>query len=385
MQASVSAPRPNLWFRLSCWVLGLIGFLQLLTAGVALAIRFEASREVIVEEKVVTKLVNVAPKPAPAPEAPPVVALPPAPELPDEAPLPEARPLDAPKIADPVVERLVTEAREARVAEDMGEAIVKLEEALAKDPTEPNVHYELGMVYETMAAFDPALADKAAESYQQVYNLGTSGAGALYTLAAQKLSEGIAMPTDMRGKLALGRTRIFKDDQHPEIERVVLTIPVRAAPGSEPQPDEFFVQVRFFDEESQGEIRPALAEANAAAMGTVAWPTAPIDWLGGEEAMRVTYTLPRPSAADEHLFGRRKYYGQIVELWYKDEVIDSQAWPRHLAVLDQDGPGSDPGPVFLDEDLDFGGGVLPPIEGEIPVFENDIELDPSLPPFPEDR
>lgn len=369
---------PDLWFRLSCWVLGLIAFVQLLAAGVALAIRFEASREVIVEEKIVPRLIAMAPKVAPAPVTDPVVALPPVPELPAAEPLPVARPLDAPPIADPVVERLVNEAREARVAEDMGKAIVKLEEARAQDPTDPNVHYELGLVYETMAAFDPVLADQAAAAYQEVFKMGTTGAGALYPLAAKKLRDGISLPSDMRGKLALGRTRIFRDDAFEEGERVILTIPVRAAPGSEPKPQDFMVEVHFFDETAPGEVAPALHEANLAATGTISWPTAPIDWLGGEEAMRVTYTLPRASAADEHLFGRRKYYGQVVELRYKNELIDSQAWPRHLAARRKAEPGTGPDPVFLEEDLDFGGSLLPPLEGDSP-------LDPVLPPFEESR
>lgn len=376
MQATATRPGQDLWFRLSCWALGLIAFAQLLTAGVALAIRFEASREVIVEEKIVPKLIAVGPRPEPAPAAEPKVALPPVPEFLTEAPLPPARPLDAPASANPVVERLVQEAREARVAEDMGRAIVKLEEARAKDPGDPNVHYELGLVYETMAAFDPALADQAAAAYQEVFKLGTTGAGALYPLAAKKLREGISMPADMRGKLALGRPRIFRDDAFEEGERVVLTIPLRAAPGHEPRPEDFMVEVHFFDETPKGEILPALSPANLAAGASVTWPTAPIDWLGGEEAMRVTYTIPRSSTADEHLFGRRRYYGQVVELTYKNELIDSQAWPRHLASRSRIEAGTARDPIFLDEDLLFDGGLLPPLEGEIPI-------EPELPPFPE--
>ena len=371
-------PGPNLCFRLSCWVLGLVAFVQLLAAGVALAIRFEASRDVVVEERIVTRLVNVAPEPAAAPAPDPVVALPPVPELVANDPLPPARALDAPPIADPLVERLVTEAREARVAEDMGKAIVKLEEARAKDPGEPNVHFELGMVYETMAAFDPSLADKAAEAYQKVFQMGTTRAGALYPLAAKKLRDGISMPTDMRGKLALGRARIFKDDRFVDGERVVLTIPVRAAPGHEPKPEDFMVAVHFFDESPQGEVMSALGQAAVAAQSTITWPTAPIDWLGGEEAMRVTYTIPRATPADEHLFGRRKYYGQVVELTYKNELIDSQAWPRHLASRSRVEPAGSHDPVFLDQDLNFDGSLLPPLDDEIP-------LEPVLPPFPDER
>ncbi|BCX47755.1 hypothetical protein HAHE_16630 [Haloferula helveola] len=374
MSQTTASSGPNLCFRLSCWVLGLVAFIQLLAGGIALAVRFEASREVRVEKEIVTKIVNVAPKPAPAPAQPaePVVALPPPIEIPVEKPLPPARPLDAPPIADPVVERLVNEAREARISEDMGSAIVKLEEARTKAPNDPNVHYELGMVYETMAAFDPALAEKAAQSYQAVFELGTTGAGALYPLAAQKLRDGIAMPVDMRGKLALGRARIFKDDHFAGGERVVLTIPVNAAPGSEPDPNDFFVQVKFFDKTANGDPVPATPESQ----NEVEWVSGEFDWLGGEEVLRVTYVLPAPDPSQEHLFGRRKYYGQVVELIYKNELIDSQAWPRHLASMNRTEPEQGMDPLFLDEELPFDGSLLPPLEDEIP-------LQPALPPFPE--
>ncbi|MEM9235319.1 MAG: hypothetical protein AAGB14_00970 [Verrucomicrobiota bacterium] len=360
----------TLSFRLACWVLGLIAFVQLLTAGVALAVRMENAREVRVEKEIVTKIVTIGSKPKEEP-AGPVVALPPPPAVPAEVPLPPARPLDAPPIEDPEVEKLVNEGRKARVDEDMGRAIIKLEEAREREPNEPNVLYELGLVYETMAAYDTALAEKAAAAYQKVFELGTTKAGALYPLAAAKLRDGIAMPTDMRGKLSLGRVRIFKDDSLRDEERVVVTVPVSAAPGDEPSADDFFVQVHFFDKNSQGEVLPALHEANVTATKTTRWITEPIDWLGGEEQMRVSYTIPRASAPDAHLFGRRSYYGQVVELIYKNEIIDSQAWPRHLASRSQVEPQQGFEPLFLDSDFDPNLGVLPPLENELPT---DLQL-----------
>lgn len=356
----------------------MVAFVQILIAGLAVSVRVEAAREVRVEERVVTRLINVAPEPAAAPAetAPSVVALPPPPELPPIPTLPPARPLDAPPIADPIVERLVREAREARVAEDMGTAIVKLEEARAQAPHEPNVHYELGLVYETMAAYDPSLAEKAGEAYQKVFELGTTGAGALYPLAARKLRDGIARPTDLRGKLALGRTRIFKDESFQNGERVVLTIPVSAAPGSEPSADDFFVQVDFFDKPNTGDPVKAGPESST----TVEWITGGIDWLGGEEQLRVTYILPAPDPSRSHLFGRRKYYGQVVKLMFKNELIDSQAWPRHLASQTIGSEPSGLDPLFLDRELlppDFDPNMplLPPLVDELPL--------PDLPPFPE--
>lgn len=260
----------------------------------------------------------------------------------------------------------------------MGAAIVKLEEARTLAPKEPNLLYELGLVYETMAAYDTALAEKAADAYQRVFELGTTGAGALYPLAAAKLRDGITRPLDMRGKLSLGRTRIFKDEAYQLGERVVLTIPVRAAPGSEPSGDDFSVLVKFFEKPLHGEPRRSGPETES----KVEWISGAIEWLGGEEILRVTYILPSQNPGQEHLFGRRAYYGQVVELLYKNELIDSQAWPRHLASLSRSNSGSGMDPLFLDRDL------LPPdFDPNLPLLPplgNQLPLPPTgLPPLPE--
>ena len=368
----------HLCFRLSCWTLGMIAFVQTLIAGLAVSVRVENAREVRVETRYVPQLIEVAPKPEPQraiPEKPsrPVVVLPPIPDLPAEPAMPEARPLDAPPIADPVVERLVMEARQARVAEDMGSALVKLEEARSIAPKEPNVLYELGLVYETMAGHDQnrELINKASSAYQAVFELGTSGAGALYSLAAKKLTEGISKPSDMRGKLALGRVQIFKDKAAKPGQRVVLTIPVRAAPDAQPSADDFLVQVKFFDVTRDGKHVPSSPEAET----EVAWVSGAFDWLGGEETVRVTYQLPQPDKSQDHLFGRRKYYGQVVELIYKNELIDSQAWPRHLAAL-----SNSPLENIANEFPQEAGGVLPllDLEQPLPPFEDGVALPDML-------
>lgn len=366
-------------FRLSCWVLGLVAFAQLVTAGVALAVRVEKAREVKIVEKPVPKFVSLtAPVVAqPPPEAsPPAVSSLPPPPVPEATPLPPPRPLLAPPIADPVVERLVNEARKARVAQDMMEAIVKLEEARGITPKDPSVLYELALVYETMAAEDPRLADQAADAYQAVFELGTTGAGALYELAAAKLREGISMPEHMRGQLSLGRPRIFRDDQSVAGERVVLTIPVHAASDTliENPSRDLQVTVRFFESTPRDGIHPA-AEGLAAIQDE--WISGAFDFAGGEELLRVTYVLPPQDAQQEHLFGRRSYYGQVVELWYKGELIDSQAWPRHLASYSRiESRQPDMVPEFLSEELP--GGTLLPMMGEPDL----PEMIPTLPPDP---
>ena len=186
----------------------------------ALATRFEESRQVRVVEKEVLKPVIVR---VPAPAQPPRRRWFPARRVPPPAATALApTPLTAPQIADPRSERMVNEAREARVAGDMGRAIVKLEEALAQSPEDPSVHYELGLVHEQMGVFDTA-----ATHYEKVFQMGVSGAGSLYEMAAAKLRDGFEQPADMLGKLSLGRVRIFNNPNHEGGQRVILTIPVQ--------------------------------------------------------------------------------------------------------------------------------------------------------------
>jgi hypothetical protein len=345
-------------FAVACWFLGLMAFSQLLVAGMALATRFEESRVVRVVEKEVPKPVIMR-VPTPANE-PSVVSRPPVQPKPQEdTPVPAIKPtpLKVPQIADPRSERLVTEAREARVAGDMGRAIVKLEEALAASPDDPSVRYELGLVHEQMGVYD-----MAASHYEKVFKMGTSGAGALYEMAAAKLRDGSETPEAMLGKLSLGRVRIFNNPNHEGGQRVILTIPVQKSPADEVDVAEIAVSVIFFNRTSKGEI--IQLEDNSWVKEQ--WVTLPFDWAGGEESLRMTYTIPPQDTQTEHLFGSRAYYGQVVSLSYKGEVLDVQAWPRDLAARipkqPAAAPGEMPAPEFQDTlPPDLGPGVLPPL------------------------
>ena len=367
----------------------MIAFGQLLAAGVAVAVRVERAQEVRVEEKVVTKIVTVAQE---APKAKEVVAVaPPSPSQlpppPEPVPLPPARPLAAPPIADPVVERLVQEARTARVAGDMATAINKLDEARETAPKEPSVLYEIGLSYEAMAAYDPRLADQAADAYQEVFALGTTGAGALYPLAAEKLRDGIQMPDHLRGELALGRVRVFRDEDFDNGERTVVDVPIQAAPGTEISANDLVVKVNFFDsmmKDGKKDIQPA---AEGLCQTTNEWVSGAFDFLGGEELLRVTYILPPRELQQEHLFGRRSYYGQVVEVYYKGELIDSQAKPPHLAARSAAAPprGND-APEFVTEDMiqiDPANPLLPTREGDfLPDLPNLAKPSNAIPPLP---
>ena len=334
-----------------------MAFVQLLVAGMALATRLEDSRQVRIVEKEVLKpvIVRVPVQAEPAGEAA-VVSRPPAPPEP-EVPMVAPTPLSVPRVADPRSERMVREAREARVAGDMGKAIVKLEEALGSSPEDASVLYELGLVHEQMGVFD-----KASGYFEQVFRMGMSGAGSLYQLAATKLRDGFEQPGDMLGKLSLGRVRIFNPPNQERGQRVILTIPVQKGPAEEIDVAEISVEVRFFNRTTKGEI----LELEDKSWASDQWVTLPFDWAGGEESLRMTYVIPPQDVQTEHLFGGRTYYGQVVTLMYKGEVLDVQAWPRDLAAKIPRQPSTGMGDLLPPEFQD----TLPP------------DFDPSMPLLP---
>lgn len=346
----------NRLFVIACCGLGLVAFSQLLIAGMALAMRFEEGRQVRIVEKEVEKLVPIrisvpiaGDEPAPRARV--------SPELPS---VPEPEQLAMPAIADPRAEVLVREGRKARIAGDMGMAIVKFEEALKQSPGDPTVLFEMGMVHEAMGVYG-----EAADYYERVFQLGVSGAGELYEASAAKLRDGFGQPADMLGKIALGRVRIFNDAKAEGGQRVVLTVPVQKAPGEEVEAQEIEVAVTFFNKTDKGQIVQLEEEGWA----EPSWVSLPFDWAGGEETLRMNYRIPVRDAQTEHLFGKLSYYGQVVTLTYRGEVLDVQAWPRDLAArIGQSAPAGD-FPEFLSEDM------LPP------NFDPDI---PLLNPLPND-
>ena len=345
-------------FAVTSWILGLIVFAQLLISGMALAVRMKESQEVKVVEKEVYKPVWIeapqatdqAPAHAPLAMAPPSQAIP-------EAPKPQPSPLKVPSVADPRSERLLMEARQARVAGDMGKSIVKLEQALLQSPDDPSVLYELGVVHEQMGVFD-----KASEYFEKVFQMGLGKAGSLYEMAAAKLRDGVAQPEDMLGKLSLGRVRIFNNPKHPDGQQVILTIPVQKAPADEVDMKEIQVEVRFFVRTNRGDV----VELNDPSWVVSRWVSLPFDWAGGEESLRMTYTIPTEDRQTSHLFGSRNFYGQVVTLSYQGVVFDVQAWPRDLAAK-----------IVKKPEAGFGELLPPDFQDSLPP-----DFDPSVPLLP---
>lgn len=357
-------------FAVALCLLGVMAMAQLVVGGMALAVRFkEIPARQIVEKEVIREVRIEVPTPIngdphPVNIAPPSTATanPMAYQTTSQSnllPPHHPSPLTEPEVEDPKAAKLLSEAREARVAGDMVKAIVKLEQALQHAPGEPSMLFELGIVHEQMGIFDIA-----ADHFEEVFLMGMPRAGALYPLAAAKLRDGFSQPIDMLGKLSLGRVKVFKNTEYDDGQQVILTIPVQKAPTGEVEMDAIEVEVRFFNRSTRGEV----AELSDASWVASHWVSLPWDWAGGGEQLRMTYTIPKRDDATNHLFGEISYYGQVVTLSYKGEVLDVQAWPRDLAARvvrqPQAGFGELPVPEFQD--------MLPP------DFDPNIPLLPTL-------
>jgi len=271
----------------------------------------------------------------------------------------ESLELNVPLIADPKIERLFLEARDAFVAGDMRKSLLKLEESIKQEPKEPNLLYMMGTCFEVMGQFA-----KASDYYQRVIELG-SDAGALYPLAAGKLTEGFTENIEMLGLMSLGRVRKFKDSEDKAINKIFLTIPVYASSKKEVDATKVELKVRVFDKNRRGAVVEALPQ-NAP---FTEWTTGIADWAKGtEEVLRATYSLP--SSKNARSLEERKYFGYVVELFYEGVLIDLRAEPRMLFSKVNTGAFRDgSGEVPFQNILDF------PIEDSNPY-------NPLLPPLP---
>ncbi len=350
-------------FAIACAGLGLMALSQILVAGIALAVRFEKGKEVRIVEKEVEKIVPIR---ITVPVVAPENNVPLKEEI-AEAPTLAPEPLKVPGVEDPRSERLLKEARKARIAGDMGKAIVKLQEALNESPEDPNLLFEMGVVHEIMGVYG-----EAGRYYEKVFQLGVSGAGQLYQAAAAKLRDGVEQPQDMHGKIALGRVRPFNDPTAEGGQRVILDIPVQKAPGEEIDSKEIQISVTYFNKTSKGEI----VRLEDDSWASDEWISLPFDWSNDEETLRMSYQIPELDAQSSHLFGTLTYYGQVVTLTYKGEVLDLQAWPRDLAArLGSTAPAGEVENPFGDFPEFLGEDILPP------NFDPDI---PLLIPLPSD-
>lgn len=364
-------PRPT--FTIACWLLALIAFAQLISVGTALTVKQSNTSHPANHPKLVTTSETrktattqqaIAPRSLdeilarygnnPEGSSPaPSIATPHAPvsiRVPTTVTLPPSTPF-APPIADPQVEKLVQEARSLHMDGDMMRAMLKLDEAARIDPAEPAVIYQKAVLFEDMNLYI-----KAADHYQRIQQMG-SKAGVYFGKAAKKLTEGMDTRWARRSVIALGPIKTRKTGSPEGVKHADVSITILARPDQPVNPADVHVQIHFYDKINGGEVKQAVSSAEI----TSNWADTELNWTnaGNSETLLVSYTIPEADLADEHLLGRREFYGYVVELLYKGEIIDQQAHPRRLHSVHGSKMNLLPEPPPLSWPTDDNGSLLP--------------------------
>ncbi len=215
---------------------------------------------------------------------------------------------------------------------EMNAALNRFREASTVDPKSPEAIFEIAFTLEKMQ-----LADKAAEQWRRLYDMGES-AGAFFTTAELKLNkvkedtiktlppatveaeEGIAP-----GK-TLGLLNVISEDvdDRSAAKHLVVRIPIKARAREKVDVKDLTVQVLFHDILDNQNLVQTTANVSSR------WTTAPADWLDSNvETLEVNYQLPLQDAKAARR-ENRKYFGYLIRIYYKGEFQAGAGEPERL-------------------------------------------------------
>jgi hypothetical protein len=239
-------------------------------------------------------------------------------------------------------EELIGLGKQLRDRGDMSSAITKFKEAATVDTKSPLPLNELATTYDKMG-----LADKAAENWRKIYEMGDS-AGIYYQVAEAKLKatqqrelrnvERTApapdTPVDKSAAIdgiaagaMLGLLKVTTEELHDEksAKHFTLHVPIKARPKAHIEVKDLVLHILFYDIVDDQNVVQTTATVN------FRWATPPADWVDTDtEELVVDYQLPKPEARAAKK-ENRKYFGYIVRVYYKQQLQAATAEPERLA------------------------------------------------------
>ncbi|MEM0969658.1 MAG: hypothetical protein AAGJ31_09930, partial [Verrucomicrobiota bacterium] len=211
-----------------------------------------------------------------------------------------------------------------REAGDMIGTLEALRDADQITPGHPKIFSELATTLQQMGQ-----TKKASSYWERIHQMGAAGAGAYWDLAdmalkGQTLTDSSRIDTYLR--ITRHSAHLAKDQQGGQ--RILLRLHVDSTSKEVIQGKEVYLNVLFYDAVNDMTFQPTVADTKPTYL------TQPYDWRdANEEIIEVEYFLPKLSDEQEANLGQRKYYGYVVELFYRDLLQDIVAYPRKLARL----------------------------------------------------
>ena len=282
-----------------------------------------------------------------------------------EAPVPTA-PVPEPSDQERF-QTLIAEGKELRGNGDAVDALVKLREATALQPENPEGMAELALTFERLK-----LVDRAAEQWQRILDIGES-AGSYYLAAENRikmpltqaiaaaemsrLSPGHAVLTpapsapsapppaeitspsanpvkppaprdesvsSLKPEALLGIGLVEREDDLDQVgKRLTLRIQLKAQAGAHVNVSDVDISVLLYDEQSGGTVVRTDADVS------YRFADPPVNWAGGtDETIEVSYDRTNTPPAK----GKRKFFGYIVRIYHHGELQDVRAEPGLLAL-----------------------------------------------------
>lgn len=235
-------------------------------------------------------------------------------------------------------QELVQQGKQLRDRGDTGAALVKLREATALEPQNPEAIAEMAVTFERMS-----LMDRAAEQWKRIFEMGEA-AGTFYiaaesrmkmsqaqAIAAAQLAVGGATPANepplssLKEDAILGIGDIVQQDK-PESggTRFALRVPIRAKRGEKISVSDVDIHVLFYD------MIDGKTPVQTSADVSYRFASAPIDWATSDpEVLEVEYSQQPPLAKGPKT-ERRDYYGYVVRVYYQGQLQDLRAEPEAL-------------------------------------------------------
>ena len=282
--------------------------------------------------------------------------------------------------ADP--DQLLRQAKQLREKGDTANALSRLQQATALDPSNADVLAEMAMIYESMQLFD-----RSNETWRRLASLGAA-VGPLYELADLKLKVGVPGTTTATGNVsspdspASNETQGIPDgstfgisevtpnqENDPNAEtRLTLRVGVKARPKTPIDHTEVKIQVFFYDIVDNDQVVLTDADVNyrwltpghdwastdtevlevgyfrakqtnaaiETAIASTPAPIPPPEKNGKYQGKQAEPVNPSPSAGEllpTNENGERKYLGYIVRVYYKDQLQAVRADPTRLLNL----------------------------------------------------
>jgi hypothetical protein len=195
------------------------------------------------------------------------------------------------------VDEILTQAREARELGAPDVALEALQQAEQLLPDNALVKRELAFTLQKMGRMDEARAVSGAPA-----PVGTTPVA--------------------KGPIRLGTCQLGRDMTSPGGLRSTFSVPLMASAADRINAAEMNVDVFFYEKEESGRVE--LRRGREAQFSF----DERVDFATGTEYLTVTFDAP--TEEDIAQYGKRSFFGYVVKLWYRQQLIDAQASPTTL-------------------------------------------------------